>query len=309
MRSLLTIMTALSGLAAAGLLRPSFLLRQAPSDPSCPPQRDSLTKSISDRSIDSSYHPILSGSVSVYPLYVTTSTPMATPSRSHLHAPFSMHRRTLNATAPPTITDIATSSNNLALASEFNMFFSMMNPNSACNLKINAQATVCINEQIATCGNDGKYKLQPCPVGRKCRAVPLDAGRMGLSIQCVPNDDGIMAQLTSRSTNPASALLMRSSTPLGRESGSAIITNNKTAAPSLIGNKLNNMIKTMLHTSGKTQQVAVKPSQASSTVLYPSATVPNSTTTAAEINSKSGPPVFRNIPITRGRNATQQVMP
>lgn len=302
MRSLLTIMTALSGLAAAGLLRP-FLLRQAPSDPSCPPQRDSLTKSISDRSIDSSYHPILSGSVSVYPLYVTTSTPMATPSRSHLHAPFSMHRRTLNATAPPTITDIATSSNNLALASEFNMFFSMMNPNSACNLKINTQATVCINEQIATCGNDGKYKLQACPVGQKCRAVPLDAGRMGLSIQCVPND-GKMAQLTSRSTTLASVLLMRSSTILGRESGSTIITNNKTAAPSLIGNKPNNMIKTMLHSSGKTQQVAVKPS----TVLYPSATVPTSTTTAAGINSKSEP-IFKIISTTRGRNATQQVMP
>lgn len=267
MRSLLASLTALSGLAAAGLLRPSFLFRQVRSDPSCPPQGDSLTKSISGRSIDSSYRPILSGSVSVYPLYVTTSTGMATPSRSHLHAPFSMHHRKLNATAPPTIIDIATPSNNLASASEFNMFFSMMNPNSACNLKINTQATVCINEQIATCGNDGKYRLQACPVGQKCRAVPLDAGRMGLSIQCVPNDDGNMAQLTSGSITPASASLMRNSTPLVRESGSTTVINNKTAAPSLIGNRLNNMTMTTLHTSAKTRQVVVKPSQASSTVL------------------------------------------
>lgn len=57
-----------------------------------------------------------------------------------------------------------------------------MNPNSAGILKINTQATVFINEQVATCGNDGRYKLQACPNGQECRAVGLDVCQIGVYI-------------------------------------------------------------------------------------------------------------------------------
>lgn len=231
---------------------------------------------------------------------------MATPSRSHLHALFSLKRRTSNATALPTITDIAKSSNNLAAASEFNLFFTMMNPNSTCNLKINTQAIVCINEQIATCDSAGKYELQACPNGLKCRAVPLDAGRIGLSIQCVPTDGANMAQLTSRSNAPASASLMeKNSTSLRREPSPTSITNTKIAASSPSGNKLNNITKTTLHTSAKTQQVIAKTSHASSTAVFPSATVPTTTTTSVENNPKSKTAVLRILPVIRGSKASQ----
>lgn len=236
----------------------------------------------------------------MYPLYVTTSTATATPSRSHFQAPFPMQRRAFNVTAPPTITNILTSSNNLEAASEFNLFFSVMNPDSACSLKINTQATVCINEQIATCGNDGKYKLQACPSDQKCQAVPLDAGQTGLSIQCVPNDGANIAQLTSRSAaTTTSSSVIKNGTSIGRGSGSIKITTTKIAAPSLSGNKLNNLTKITLHTS------IVKSSHAPSTAFYLPATVPTPTTSSAEINSTSEPPMLRIIPVTTGKNAPQ----
>lgn len=240
-------------------------------------------------------------------LYVTaTSTTTAAPSQSHFQAPFSIQRRTLNVTASPTITNIVMPINNLAVASEFNLFFSVMSPNSACDLKINTQAIVCINGQIATCGNDGKYKLQACPLGQKCRAVPLDADQSGLSIQCVPNDGANIGQLTSRSATPtASASLIKNGRSLGQGSGSIKISTTETAAPSLIGNKMNNITKTSLHTSTRTLQVVVESSHAPSTVTRLFATVPTPTTSSAEISSKSEPPILRIVPVTIGENAAQ----
>lgn len=242
-----------------------------------------------------------------------TSTTTATPSRSQFQAPFSIHRRTLNVTASPTtITNILMPINNLVLASEFNLFFSVMSPSSTCDLKINTQAIVCINEQIATCGNDGTYKLQACPLGQKCRALPLDPAQTGLSIQCVPNDDGAnRAQLTSRSATPttsASSLINKRTSP-GQGSGIIpikITTTTKTAAPSLSGDKLNNNIvtKTSLHTSARSPPVLVNSSHAPSTAIHLFATVvstptvPTPTISSAGILSSSEPPILRMIPVT-----------
>lgn len=314
MRLPLTIVTALSGLAAAGLLWPSILPRYA-QPPFLPPLRlilpmttgDPLTKSRSDRSINLSYHPIVSGSVSVYSLNVTaTSTKTATPSRGRFQAPFSIQRRTLNVTASPTITNIVMPINNLAVASEFNLFFLVMSPNSACDPKINTQAIVCINDQIATCGNDEKYKLQACPNGQRCRAVALDAGQLGFSIQCVPNDGAKIAQLTSPSATPtASASLIETGKSPRQGSGSIKISTTETAAPSLSGNKLNNIAKTSLHTSASTPQVVVESSHAPSTATRLFATVSSPTTSSAEISSKSEAPILRIVPVTVGENAAQ----
>lgn len=132
-----------------------------------------------------------------------TPTRTASPHlQSYFRAAFSIQRRTLDVStaASPIVTNFVMPINNVVVASEFNLFFSMMSPNSTCDLKINTQAIVCTNEQIARCGNDGKYELQACSLGQKFRAVPLDPGQTGLSIQCVPNDGANMvAQFTSRS--------------------------------------------------------------------------------------------------------------
>lgn len=336
MRSPLEIMTtALSVLAAAGLLRPSFLPRYVRPAPvlflsdyhreGSPADKETR----SDSSINLSDHPTVSGSVSVYySLNVTeiSTTTTATPSslRSQFKAPFSIiHRRTLNlTTSSPTITNIVVPINNLVMASEFNLFFSVMSPSSTCDLKINTQAIVCINEQIAICGNDGKYKLQACPLGQKCRAVPLDPRQTGLFIQCVPNDDGAIniAQLTSRSatlTTASASSLINNGTSPGQGSGPMrIITTNKTAAPSLSGgNKLNNnnITKTSLQTSARTQPELVNYSHAPSTAIHLFATVSTPTVptptimSSAEIgSSKSEPPILRIIPVTLiGENAAQ----
>lgn len=262
----------------------------------------------------------------MYSLYVTaTSTTTATPSRSHFQAPFSIHRRTLNVTASPTITNIVMPTDNLVVTSEFNLFFSVMSPSSTCDLKVNTQAIVCINDQIATCGNDGKYKLQACPLGQKCRAVPLDRGQTGLSIQCVPPNDGAnIAQLTSRSATPtaSASLPINNGTSPGQGSGpvNIKITTTKTAAPSpLSGDKLNSnkITKSSLQTSAKILPVVVNSSQAPSTAIRlfattvstPTAPTLTPTISSAEISStKSEPPILQIIPVTNinGENAAQK---
>ncbi|MCJ1342137.1 hypothetical protein MMC31_000317 [Peltigera leucophlebia] len=89
----------------------------------------------------------------------------------------------------PRITEFSDTQGNVEAAVQFNQFFSSLGPNSQCSAEINTQAVVCINKQIAICGSNFRYALQPCPEGQSCTAVPLDNGSKGISIQCiVPKD-------------------------------------------------------------------------------------------------------------------------
>lgn len=89
----------------------------------------------------------------------------------------------------PRITEFPDTQGNVETAVQFNKFFSTLGPNSQCSAEINTQAVVCINKQIAICGNNFRYVLQPCPEGQSCAAVPLNNGSKGISIQCIISTD------------------------------------------------------------------------------------------------------------------------
>ena len=89
----------------------------------------------------------------------------------------------------PRITEFPDTQGNAETAVQFNQFFSSLGPNSQCSAEINTQAVVCINKQIAICGNNFRYVLQPCPEGQSCAAVPLNNGSKGISIQCIISTD------------------------------------------------------------------------------------------------------------------------
>lgn len=89
----------------------------------------------------------------------------------------------------PRITEFPDTQGNVETAVQFNKFFSTLGPNSQCSAEINTQAVVCINKQIALCGNNFRYVLQPCPEGQSCAAVPLNNGSKGISIQCIISTD------------------------------------------------------------------------------------------------------------------------
>lgn len=89
----------------------------------------------------------------------------------------------------PRITEFPDTQGNVETAVQFNKFFLSLGPNSQCSAEINTQAVVCINKQIAICGNNFRYVLQPCPEGQSCAAVPLNNGSKGISIQCIISTD------------------------------------------------------------------------------------------------------------------------
>lgn len=89
----------------------------------------------------------------------------------------------------PRITEFPDTQGNVETAVQFNKFFLSLGPNSQCSAEINTQAVVCINKQIAICGNNLRYVLQPCPEGQSCAAVPLNNGSKGISIQCIISTD------------------------------------------------------------------------------------------------------------------------
>lgn len=110
----------------------------------------------------------------------------------------------------PRITEFPDTQGNVETAVQFNQFFSSLGPNSQCSAEINTQAVVCINKQIAICGSNFRYVLQPCPEGQSCAAVPLNNGSKGISIQCIISTDVTPklspGQPSSRSSAPFTSL-------------------------------------------------------------------------------------------------------
>lgn len=111
----------------------------------------------------------------------------------------------------PRITDVPSTQGNLAAAIQFNQFFSTMKADSECSAEINTQAAACINQQVAICAGDGKYRLKHCPEGQICRALPLYNGSKGISIQCVQSSDVDVKLSPSQPSNgPASPAISTS---------------------------------------------------------------------------------------------------
>lgn len=145
----------------------------------------------------------------------------------------------------PRITEFPDTQGNVETAVQFNKFFSSLGPNSQCSAEINTQAVVCINKQIAICGNNFRYVLQPCPEGQSCAAVPLNNGSKGISIQCIISTDvtpklspgqpsgGSSAPFTSlsslESVTQNAATQGTPSTPITQESAKPSIQGSKTS--------------------------------------------------------------------------------
>lgn len=145
----------------------------------------------------------------------------------------------------PRITEFPDTQGNVETAVQFNNFFSSLGPNSQCSAEINTQAVVCINKQIAICGKNFRYVLQPCPEGQSCAAVPLNNGSKGISIQCIISTDvtpklspgqpsgGSSAPFTSlsslESVTQNAATQGTPSTPITQESAKPSIQGSKTS--------------------------------------------------------------------------------
>lgn len=135
----------------------------------------------------------------------------------------------------PVVTNIAEAgTSNVAMAGTFNAFFDSMNANSACNPNSDTQRMVCIDRKIARCGPNGRYTLSACSQNQICRAVPLDGGRTGIAILCVPAAEIAPSQPAPPSPTASGALPLESkSTPSNSTNGSetSTVTSQETATP------------------------------------------------------------------------------
>ena len=129
------------------------------------------------------------------PFSTTTIVPSTTPLPSFLRRsqessdiPTSSFSSSLPAAPINTNTPVA-GNDNADLAQRFNQFFDTMNADSTCNPGIESQRQVCIDKKTANCGANGRYTLSACSQNEICRAVPLDGGRTGIAIKCVPESD------------------------------------------------------------------------------------------------------------------------